>query len=75
MKQTRKLKRLNRILLQVRSYKEQMVALSDEALAHLTVEFKERLAKGETLDDLLPEAYAAICEADYRVLGKAPFDV
>lgn len=75
MKQTRKLKRLNRILLQVRSYKEQMVALSDEALAHLTVEFKERLAKGETLDDLLPEAYAAICEADYRVLGKAPYDV
>jgi len=75
MKQIRKLKQLNRILKQVRSYKEQMAALSDEALAHLTVEFKERLSKGETLDEILPEAFAAICEADYRVLGKAPYDV
>ncbi|MCM1025981.1 MAG: accessory Sec system translocase SecA2 [Roseburia sp.] len=48
---------------------------SDEELAHLTVEFKGRLAAGESLDDLLPEAYAAICEADYRLLGKAPYDV
>lgn len=52
-----------------------MRGLSDEELSHLTVEFKERLEAGETLDDLLPEAYAAICEADYRILGMAPFDV
>lgn len=52
-----------------------MAELSDEELAHLTVEFKERLARGETLDDILPEAFAAVCEADYRILGMAPFDV
>lgn len=59
----------------MKSYKEQMAVLSDEALSHLTIEFKKRLAKGETLDELLPEAYAAICEADYRILGKFPYDV
>lgn len=52
-----------------------MKRLSDEELAHLTVEFRERLHAGESLDDLLPEAYAAICEADFRILGKAPYDV
>ena len=52
-----------------------MAALSDGELAHLTVTFKERLAEGETVDDILPEAFAAICEADYRILGMAPFDV
>lgn len=75
MRQTKKLKQLNKILKAVRSYKEQMQQLSDEKLAHLTVEFKKRLENGETLDDILPEAYAAICEADYRVLGKFPYDV
>ncbi len=39
------------------------------------MEFRERLEAGESLDDLLPEAYAAICEADYRILGKVPYDV
>ena len=48
---------------------------SDEELAHLTVEFKERLQGGESLDDILPEAFAAICEADRRILGMFPFDV
>lgn len=52
-----------------------MAVLPDEELAHLTVAFKERLAAGETLDDILPEAYAAICEADFRILGMAPYDV
>ena len=75
MRQKSRLKKLNKILLQVRSHKERMARLSDEELAHLTVEFKERLASGESLDDLLPEAYAAVCEADYRILDKAPFDV
>lgn len=52
-----------------------MAALSDEALSHLTVEFKERLENGEVLDDILPEAFAAMCEADYRILGQFPYDV
>ncbi len=75
MRQKRILKRLKRKLKKIKSYREQMAALSDAELAHLTVTFKERLKQGETLDDLLPEAYAAICEADYRVLGKFPYDV
>ncbi len=75
MSKKRKLKKLYKILDKVRSYEEKMAALSDEELSHLTVIFKERLAEGETLDDILPEAYAAICEADYRILGMAPFDV
>jgi len=74
MRQKRTLRKLNKILRQVRSYRGRMALLSDEELANLTVQFKERLAKGETLDDLLPEAYAAVCEADKRILGKAPYD-
>lgn len=75
MGQKKKVKQLNRILKKVRSYKEQMASLSDAQLQHLTITFKERLENGETLDDILPEAYAAICEADKRVLGKFPYDV
>ena len=75
MVQTRKLKQLNKILRSVKSYKNQMSALTDDALAHLTIEFRARLGQGETLDDILPEAFAAMCEADYRVLGKYPYDV
>ncbi len=75
MKQTRTLKKLNRILRSVKAYKEQMAALSNEELSSLTAVFRERLDKGETLDDILPEAFAAICEADYRILGKFPYDV
>lgn len=69
------MKKLYKILDKVRSYREEMALLSDEELSHLTVNFKERLVKGETLDALLPEAFAAICEADFRILGMAPFDV
>lgn len=75
MRQKKKIQQLNRILKQVRSYKEQMAALSDAELSHMTEVFRERLAKGETLDDIMPEAFAVICEADYRVLGKFPYDV
>lgn len=75
MRKKRSLKKLYKILREVRSHREQMAALSDEQLSHLTVVFKERLAEGETLDDLLPEAYAAICEADFRILGMEPYDV
>ena len=75
MRKKRSLKKLYKILREVRSHREQMSALSDEQLSHLTAVFKERLAEGETLDDLLPEAYAAICEADFRILGMEPYDV
>ncbi len=75
MRQTRKIRKLNKIVRQVRSYGPQMEELSDEELAHLTVEFRERLKWGESLDEILPEAFAAICEADYRILGMAPYDV
>lgn len=52
-----------------------MRKLSDEELSGLTDAFKQRYANGESLDELLPEAFAAICEADYRVLGMFPHDV
>jgi len=75
MSKKRNLKKLYKILKKVRSYGEQMAELSDEELSHLTAVFKERLSQGETLDDILPEAFAAICEADFRILGMAPYDV
>ena len=68
------IKKLNKVLLQVKKFFGVMKGLTDEELQHMTVEFKERLAKGETLDELLPEAYAAVCEADYRILGMFPHD-
>ncbi len=71
----RELKRIEPIVAKVESYDEAMQKLTDEELKHKTVEFKERLAKGETLDDLLPEAYAACREASWRVLGKKHFRV
>ena len=52
-----------------------MQALSDAELAHKTVEFRERLSAGETLDDLLPEAFAAVREASVRATGMRHFDV
>ena len=52
-----------------------MESLSDRELAAKTVEFRQRLAKGETLDDLLVEAFAVVREADRRVLGMFPYDV
>jgi len=75
MGQKRTLEKLKKELKKVKKYRVHMASLSDAELAHLTVEFKERLVRGETLDELLPEAYAAVCEADSRVLGMYPFDV
>lgn len=76
MKQTKhKIRKLNRILKRVKKHFDLMRALTDEELQAKTGEFKARLKKGESLDSLLPEAFAAICEADYRVLGMFPFDV
>ena len=75
MRWTGKIKKLNKIVRLVKSYGERMSELSDADLSHLTADFRERLEQGESLDDLLPEAFAAICEADYRVLGMMPYDV
>lgn len=74
-KQTYKIYQLKRILSRIKGQREQMRAMTDEQLSGLTIQFKQRLKEGETLDSLLPEAYAAICEADDRVLGKFPYDV
>ena len=60
MKQRRKLRKLNKIVRKIRRYQKQIKEFSDAELSHLTVEFKERLADGESLDHLLPEAFAAI---------------
>ena len=69
------IQRLKKILAKVKSFELEMAGLSDADLRKKTQEFKERLTAGETLDDLLPEAYAVVREADKRVLGMFPYDV
>ena len=71
----RELKRIYPIADKVESYRDQMAALSDDELKAKTKEYKERLEKGETLDDLLPEAYATVREAARRVLGMEHYRV
>ena len=68
-------KKLHFLLGKVKEECKKVKNLSDYELKNKTVEFKNRLSKGETTDDLLPEAFAVCCEADYRVLGMFPFDV
>ena len=69
------IKRLNKIVDKIDSFEEAHKALTDEQLRGKTVEFRERLKNGETLDDLLPEAYSVVREATYRVTGKRQFRV
>ena len=69
------LRKVKRILRKINSLKGKMESLSDQELAAKTVEFRQRLAKGETVDDLLVEAFAVVREADKRVLGMFPYDV
>ena len=71
----RELKRIEPIVQKVESYDEAMQKLTDTQLQAKTQEFKNRLANGETLDDILPEAYAVCREAAWRVLGKKHFRV
>ena len=71
----KELKKINPIVDKIESYDSAMQALSDEELRAKTDEFKNRLAAGETLDDLLPEAFAAVREAAWRVRGMKPFRV
>jgi preprotein translocase subunit SecA len=69
------LRQLNAISKQVNAVEDEFVGLSDEELRAQTEEFKRRLADGETLDDLLPEAFATVRETAKRVLGQRHFDV
>ncbi len=71
----RYVKSLNPILAKIASFEPALVAMSDEALSAQTVRFRERLANGEKLDDLLPEAFATVREAAKRVLGQRHYDV
>ncbi|MHC5349001.1 preprotein translocase subunit SecA [Metapseudomonas furukawaii] len=74
-KNERDVKRMAKVVQAVNAFEEQMVALSDDQLRAKTEEFKARLAKGETLDQLLPEAFAVAREAGKRVMGMRHFDV
>ena len=69
------LAKLRAIVIQVNGLEESFVALSDEDLLHETASLRERYVAGETLDDLLPEAFAAVREASRRTLGMRHFDV
>ncbi len=71
----RSLKAYQRRVPQINAHEPAMAALSDAALQGKTAQFRERLAAGATLDDLLPEAYAVVREAAKRVLGQRHFDV
>ncbi|MCR4538874.1 preprotein translocase subunit SecA [Pseudomonas sp. 18.1.10] len=74
-KNEREVKRMLKTVQLVNGFEEQMVALSDDQLRAKTEEFKARIAKGETLDKLLPEAFAVAREAGKRVMGMRHFDV
>lgn len=74
-KNDRELKRMGKLVVQINALEPQMQQLSDDALKAKTQEFRDRYAKGETLDQLLPEAFATVREAGRRVLGMRHFDV
>lgn len=67
--------KMKRVLKKVNSYKSYMETLSDEKLKSLTIDFKLRLSCGESLDEILPETFAAMREAAHRVLGLFAYDV
>src|SRR5262249_42660479 len=71
----RELKRLRPLVAEINALEPSIQGLSDEGLRQKTIEFRERLAKGETLDDLMPEAFAVVREAGRRVLNMRHFDV
>ena len=69
------LRKVKKILKKINVLKEKMETLSDQELAAKTIEFRQRLSEGETLDAILVEAFAVVREADRRVLGMFPYDV
>ena len=74
-KNDREVKRLSKVVENVNALEPKIQPLSDEALQAKTAEFKGRISGGETLDALLPEAFAVVREASRRVLGMRHFDV
>jgi preprotein translocase subunit SecA len=74
-KNDRELKRMSKLVGGISAFEASLISLSDEDLRAKTAEFKQRLAKNETLDDLLPEAFAVVREAGKRTLGMRHFDV
>jgi preprotein translocase subunit SecA len=74
-KNERELKRMGKIVVQINALEPSMQALSDEQLKAKTQEFRDRFQKGETLDQLLPEAFATVREASRRVMSMRHFDV
>jgi preprotein translocase subunit SecA len=71
----KEVKRVMPIVQKINNLEEEISKLSDKELQNKTIEFKDRLSKGETLDDILPEAFAVVREASKRVLGMRHFDV
>jgi preprotein translocase subunit SecA len=71
----RKVKSLQRTVQEINALSDKYAAMDEAQLKQQTTIFRERLAKGETLDDILPEAFATVREASHRVLGMRPFDV
>ena len=71
----RVLRQLSKSVARINALESEYTALGDDALRGKTDEFKQRLAAGETLDQLLPEAFATVREAAKRVLGMRPYDV
>src|SRR6266498_878004 len=71
----RELKRLRPIVSEVNAFEAAIKALSDEQLRGKTAEFRQRVANGDTLDELLPEAFSVVREAGRRVLNMRHFDV
>ncbi len=71
----RELKRMGKVVKKINALADDVKALDDEQLAAKTAEFRQRLADGQTLDDILPEAFAVVREAGERVLGLRHFDV
>ncbi len=71
----KEIKRLSPIVEKINGFEDAIKKLSDEALAAKTIEFKKRLSEGETLDDILPEAFAVVREASLRTLGQRHYDV
>ncbi len=71
----RQVKKFRKIVTRINKFEPDLEVLSDEELAAKTQEFRQRFEKGETLDDLLPEAFAAVREAGRRALNMRHFDV
>jgi len=71
----RKVRKLLPLVQQINAFEPAISALTDEQLAHKTIEFREQLAHGKTVDDLLPEAFAVVREAAKRTIGQRHFDV